>query len=256
MSIMPKNILTQRVEELSINAWPALQSLLYDGWVLRFANGYTRRANSVNPLYPSTSDLNEKISACEQLYRREGLTTVFKMTMHSMPAELDRLLAERGYRTDADTSVQLLNLGSLPETPAPAVELAEDLTQSWLAAYCRMSDIRPADQVMLEQMLRLILPARRFASVTVDGRVIACGLGVFQDGYIGFSNIVIDSGTRRQGYARQLVHGLLTWGKSQGAHHGYLQVMLNNPPALALYAHLGFQETYRYWYRVDPQVPA
>ena len=38
------------LEELSMNALPALQTMLYGGWVLRFANGYTRRANSINPI--------------------------------------------------------------------------------------------------------------------------------------------------------------------------------------------------------------
>ena len=38
--------------------------------------------------------------------------------------------------------------------------------------------------------------------------------------------------------------------KSFGAQGAYLQVMLNNPPALALYQRLGFAEAYRYWYRV------
>jgi hypothetical protein len=49
-----------------------LQTVLYDGWLLNFANGYTRRANSVQTLYPSTLDLEEKIDYCEALYTREG----------------------------------------------------------------------------------------------------------------------------------------------------------------------------------------
>ena len=34
------------IEELTLNAWPSLRSLLFDGWVLNFADGYTRRAYS------------------------------------------------------------------------------------------------------------------------------------------------------------------------------------------------------------------
>jgi hypothetical protein len=32
----------QEIEEISLNAWPSLQQILYDGWILRFANGYTK----------------------------------------------------------------------------------------------------------------------------------------------------------------------------------------------------------------------
>jgi hypothetical protein len=44
----------RQFEELTINTWPSLQTCCYDGWILRFARGYTRRANSVYPLYDSS----------------------------------------------------------------------------------------------------------------------------------------------------------------------------------------------------------
>ena len=54
-------------EELSMNAHPSIKTQLFDGWVLRFADGYTNRANSVNPLYPSEMAIEEKNSLAKGL---------------------------------------------------------------------------------------------------------------------------------------------------------------------------------------------
>ena len=58
----------RRIEEVSLNSWPALQQILFDGWILRFSEGYTKRANSVNPLFASSMDVGEKVDTCERLY--------------------------------------------------------------------------------------------------------------------------------------------------------------------------------------------
>ena len=44
-------------EEIAMNAFPALLSEIYDGWILRYSDGYTYRGNSVNPIYKSTLNL-------------------------------------------------------------------------------------------------------------------------------------------------------------------------------------------------------
>jgi hypothetical protein len=77
---MPRDDMIRNIEEISLNALPSLQTLLVDGWVLRFANGYTKRANSINPLYASTSNVEAKIQFCEEAYRCSNLPVVFKMT--------------------------------------------------------------------------------------------------------------------------------------------------------------------------------
>lgn len=47
------------IAEISLNAWTCLQQNLDDGWILRFADRDTKRANSVNPLDPSKKNVRE-----------------------------------------------------------------------------------------------------------------------------------------------------------------------------------------------------
>ncbi|HEY9074915.1 MAG TPA: GNAT family N-acetyltransferase [Anaerolineaceae bacterium] len=238
------------IEERSLNALPAFETLLVDGWIVRFAEGYTRRANSVNPLYPSTTPLMEKIEQCEALYTARGLKPTYKMTSAAQPPELDSVLENCGYDREADTSVQVLRLAGATFPEPHGVELVEHLTDAWFADQVRLNAVSPANAVRLRRILASIQPRTGFARVIVDGQTLACGLGVLEAGYIGFYDIVTAPERRRQGWGEQIMRALLAWGARNGAHTAYLQVMLNNPPALRLYQKLGFQQEYIYWYRV------
>ena len=92
-------MLERRIEEASLNSWPALQQMLFDGWIIRFSNGYTKRANSVTPLYTSLLPSQEKIVACENLYHQKQLPTIFRLLSFSSTShDLDALLAQRQYQ--------------------------------------------------------------------------------------------------------------------------------------------------------------
>ena len=109
-----------------MNAWPSLETILYDGWALRFAAGYTRRANSVHPLYPSMDDDEEKARLCLRLYRDRGLPAVFKLTP---AATIDGLLGRLGYVTEADSLVLMKDLGELPPPSRTDIELLPQVTE-------------------------------------------------------------------------------------------------------------------------------
>lgn len=82
----------RNLEETSLAGLPALTTEFYDGWLLRQSRGYTRRANSVWPLYASTLKIEEKIAYCEARYSDVGLPCVFKLVSVPKP----RYLASEG----------------------------------------------------------------------------------------------------------------------------------------------------------------
>jgi GNAT superfamily N-acetyltransferase len=239
------------LEELTLNAWPALQNTYYDGWLLRFADGYTRRANSVNPIYPSHTDPGVKIAQCEQVYAQRGQRTVFKITPAAQPIHLDSVLDAHGYAKEALTSVQVIEDLAAVEPPAPAeVTIETELHDVWLSAFCRLNRVDERRVSTMTRMLNNIIPARCFVTLRVDGEVAAVALGVAERGYVGAYDVVTAEHLRGKGYSTQLMLNLLAWARAQGASHAYLQVMLNNPAALRLYEKLGYREVYQYWYRV------
>lgn len=239
------------IEEMSLNAWPALQTMVYDGWSIRFSNGYTKRANSVNPIGESLEDnVHHKISYCENRFYERGLRPAFKMTEAARPGDLDRILAGNGYMEIDRTSVQVLPLSATREPSVNAVRRDEELTDDWLNGFCALNMQQERHKRTMQQMLALIVPKTCFVSLCEKKTVVSCGLGVVDRGFVGIFDIVTHEDYRNRGFGEQLMLHLLQWGHANGAAHAYLQVMQNNMPALRLYAKLGFREVYQYWYRV------
>ncbi|MFN8374121.1 MAG: GNAT family N-acetyltransferase [Anaerolineae bacterium] len=238
------------IEERSLNALPSLYTMVYDGWILRFAKGYTRRANSVNPLYGGTLPLNEKIDYCEDVYRRHGLNVIFKLTDAAQPAELEDVLVARGYEHQAGTIVETMDLTKVRFKRDANVVAQRQFTMTWFNAFAELNGLREDAAGTLKKILAQIQPRTCFASFVDEGQVVATGMAVLERGCVGLFDIVTDVNHRRKGYSTRLVSHLLAWAQEKGGHTAYLQVVGDNQPALWMYNKIGFKETYHYWYRV------
>ena len=247
----------RRLEEAGFNAWPALQTVLLDGWVLRFAGGYTKRANSITPTYPipadeTEADLAARIQTCEAIYTGRGLPPIFRLTSFGAPAGLDGLLAARGYHVIDRTLVLSRPLGG-PASTESASDLRATPLDEWLDHYVRFSGAALGKRDVHAAMLRQISGEPLFGMLhDATGEPVACGLAVRECELAGLFDIVTDRARRNQGFGRALVSGLLAWARDQGAREAYLQVVAANEPALRLYRALGFGDAYHYWYRVPP----
>lgn len=231
-----------------MNAWPALQTILYDGWVLRFADGYTRRANSVNPLYGSTIDIEEKLAYCHMLFRYRSLKMVFKITDDVFPSDLDQILIDLHYSRQAETSVHMIDLSTIKIGETPVTHDSIDMENNWFNAHVRLNKIEK-HAATLKAMLESIVQPKCFSRIEHRGRIVACGLAVLEQNMVWLFDITVREDFRKRGFGTQLIHSLLRWGRNHKAHQAYLQVMQENKPALALYKKLGFKEVYKYWYR-------
>lgn len=245
MTINPK-----RIEEISLNAWPSLQQELYDGWILRFSKGYTKRANSVNPLYPSTLDLEEKVNCCEEFYTNRSLPPVFKLTPFCSPPDLDQFLERRGYQVLDQTLVMVLDLERLDIHLKSATEILSKGIDEWMEIFCQVSAASLADREVHKEILEAISTEHYLVASQHDGAHTACGLGVLEGEYAGLFDLITDPEERRKGYGTQIVLAILDWAKHLGARNSYLQVVKQNFPARKLYKKIGFKELYQYWYRV------
>ncbi|HKI98586.1 MAG TPA: GNAT family N-acetyltransferase [bacterium] len=246
---MSTDPIVRTLEECCLNAWPGLRHQVLDGWLVRFGDDFTRRANSVNPLHPGTQDVERKLTRCEAAYAALGQACVVKITPLAEPSTLDALLERRGYRREGETIVQLLDplAGAAAD---PACELGDPREDAWQAAFTRMDATPPQHHGPLRAILGQITPPHTAALLRADGGPVSCGRAVLEDDLVGLFDIATDPARRRQGHAQRLIAHLLDWGRRQGARRAYLQVEADNAPARRLYEQLGFREVYRYWYRV------
>ena len=237
----------KQIEEMSLNAHPSLSTLYYDGWYLRFAGGYTNRANSVNVLCPSTLPVADKIRYCEKIYSHQNLPTVFKITPLSV--DLDLALSELNYSIVTKTNIMVMDIPQINIDGLHSI-VTNNINENWQSNYFLLNSVSDASISLAKKIQSNIINQTLCATLSYNNEIIACGLCVIENDYAGLYDIIVSAKHRRKGYGQDICASLLSESAKYGAKKAYLQVVDENTKAKELYKKLGFMIRYQYWYRV------
>lgn len=234
------------LETVMAAGWRAAETADLDGWLLRHDAGWTRRANSALPLRTSSLPFPELLDAVTAFYAERGLAPRIQLPL---PARglIDAELARRCWQIEAPVAVLTRELPTQVQD-RPPVTISATLEDAWRAGYhARDGLLPPQAQALLERH-----PEVAFAHVAEQGRTLGIARGTVDSEWLGITALEVAADARRRGIATALVARLEAWGFAAGARRAYLQVEIDNSPALALYRGLGYTEHHRYHYRRPP----
>lgn len=237
------------LEEIAALGWQGLEQERLGDWLLRAADGFTGRANSVLPLGEPDRPMPAALEFVTWWYAARGLPALIQVPL-PLAAVLDATLAGAGWRSFNPTAVLVADvadmLAACPEQPPlPPVRHAPRPDATWLAGYRYRG--RDLPEAAVQVLTRAAEPT--FAAVDDADGPVAVARGVVDQGWLGVTALTVAERVRRRGMGRHVMRELALWGRSRGAERIYLQVAEDNAPALRLYAGLGFGPHHRYHYR-------
>ena len=243
------------LEGAAFAAWPALETQDFGPWQLRFAHGYTKRANSANATRAVDGLSAAEIEAVEAFYAARQQPTIFRLASFCTSPGTDDALDSRGYHFADLSLVMALPLAMLAPAAlnSPALECLPD-AQQWLPMFEAVSGAHGGAHATHLAMLQAILGRCAWGVLrNAAGEPVSCGLAVVHGQSVGLFDIATRADQRGQGLATRLCQALLAWGHAQACDTAYLQVTGGNLGAIRVYERLGFRRRYHYWYRVGPQ---
>lgn len=243
-----------QLEQAFLSAWPALKTQTDKGWIWRWADGYTKRANSAQSLDPSDDeDAAARLAAYSKWAEEQGVTPTFRVTPLA-GAGVVSALNLAGWATFEPSVVMAMPVGAV-FAPKHDYRLFSATDPEWYETQGRISGYGEETIAALKALLDHIeVPATGILVYDEAGAPAAAALTSNNHGIGVYLNVVVREDVRMQGYGRSVMQAALEWSRSVGAGWAAIQVVADNTPALQLYKSLGFEVVYRYHYRRPSQM--
>lgn len=245
----------KRYQEFLMNSWPAKHYYFLNGWVLRFTEGVTYRANSVFPIrYTGTKKtLDVDIDFVEKAYNAYELPPIFTMPEYFEPKFLQNILEKRGYYSFDHTitlgleinEIQVKNVNSDFE-----YLILDSRVKEFSELLANFSKRNEQEQEIIQKInQRIIIPKKCYILVKYEGEIIGTLFAVLiPQGYMYVGDVFVHPDHRRRQVATSMLGKLVDKWKVNEVKYIWLQVEKDNFEALNLYYKLGMKKLYDYFY--------
>lgn len=238
------------LQRLTARTWPGLEQGSLGAWELRAAGGFTGRANSALPVGDPGLPLTDAVEAVRRWYADRGLPGRLQVPEATRPGDPDPApgvadhCARSGWTTEPWTAVMTREVrGRRGVRDTLTLAWAEAPDADWLSFYHYRGAELPAGALAVLQAA----PAW-YLTVSLDGEPVGVGRVAPVEDWVVLTAIEVLPEHRGRGFGADITEALAEQGARHGARHVALQVFEHNP-AVALYAHLGYEthHHYRYW---------
>ncbi|MET8998961.1 GNAT family N-acetyltransferase [Amycolatopsis sp. Hca4] len=234
----------EKLEITCSKAWPPLVEDPLGEWRLRWADGFTGRANSALAVGDPHRPLGEALRAVCDFAHDRAIPAMVQVVRDS-PNE--RAIAAAGWVPatghGAGHEVVVLTAPLHPAPATPGVTVRDEPPPGWWELVVRPGEDSPA--------ARQVLTGGKvgYGAATAGGTLAGVVRGAVVEDWLHVGRLEVAPVFRRRGLASALMGAVRTWGAEHGAVHSVLQVAEGNTGALALYAGLGYvpRHRYRYW---------
>ncbi|WP_026209099.1 GNAT family N-acetyltransferase [Catelliglobosispora koreensis] len=231
------------LERAAALAMPAPDTAHLGDWLLRAAEGFTGRANSVLPLGDPGMPFSSALAQVEEFYASRGLPPWIDVPLPLM-RPVARALETNGWKPLCTVLVRVIEMPALLAATPPG-EGVTFYTEPTPEMRSMIKGRRGGFPASAAHVLSAV-PLLTYGGYSVSSHVVAMARGTVTNGWLGYTFVETDPAARRRGLAREVMGAVARWGAENGARRAFLQVQDDNTAALALYDSMGFQP--HHWY--------
>ncbi|GHA35546.1 hypothetical protein GCM10007989_34390 [Devosia pacifica] len=233
-STMPE---ASTIDRWGLNAMPAFVEVDNGNTVFRAAGGFNYRNSSVTVFDATKEDASLLVNEVLAFSSQHAIEPVLRVL--GSPSTFEADLEALGWRPFRRCLVM-----TRPGTPTGNADDVADLPlEDWLDLQVRHKQISGKDEELFRQIFGNLSSAARPIVFARDNRP-ASALLHQEDGWLGLMNMLVDPEKRGMGLGKSFLNAILSL-PSKGF---WLQVFIENTPAIKLYESNGFTTAYPYCY--------